>query len=327
MSIFNIFNNDSTIIVNGKVINGSNNNPTSKKFNKTKREASQGVNCISIDSNIINVNVSTTDTDYIIAHLHGSAITDNDIDLSVTRDNNNIKISAQFEPNYVSTNFGFSSTTVVNMNNSEGLILDVKIPYKVFNGFHFQSSNANIAIDSSVKFNSVIVNTKDGKVDLSAAFQYALIDSHNGDITINSESRCDTINVKTHNAKTNISTPFNNLYITSHHDGNVNVNSTAYCDTIKVNTNNAETNISTPFKNLFITSHNGNVNVDSTAYSNTTLKIAVHNSSVSIALNNISTSYVTATTKNGKCKNNPRLGGKYTVSGCIQSYNGNITFH
>lgn len=287
-----IFNN-STIIVNGKVIvngeviNGINNNITSKKFNKTKRETSQGVNCIFIDSNIINVNVSTTDTDYIIAHLHGSAITDNDIDLSVTRDNNNIKISAQFEHNYVSTNFGFSSTTVVNMNNSEGLILDVKIPDKVFNGFHFQSSNANIVIDSSVKFNSVIVNTKDGKVDLSAAFQYALIDSHNGDITINSESRGDTINVKTHNAKTNISTPF---------------------------------------KNLFITSYTGNVNVDSTAYSNATLKIAVHNSNVSVALDNISTSYVTATTKNGRCKNNPRLGGKYTVSGCIQSHNGNITF-
>lgn len=103
MRIFNIFDNESTITVNGKVINGNNNNLTSKKFNKIKRESSENVNCIYIDSNDINVNVFAANTNYITAQLHGSAITDNDIELSVIKDSNDVKIFVQVEPNYVST--------------------------------------------------------------------------------------------------------------------------------------------------------------------------------------------------------------------------------
>lgn len=173
------------------------------------------------------------------------------------------------------------------MGSNQGLVLDVIIPAKVFNGFHFKSNNASISLDQSVKFNSVIINTKNGKVNISSAFQNAVIDSNNGNITINSKAYCDTINVISHNAKFDISTPFKNLYFKSH-NGTVNVNSKAYCDT--------------------------------------TLNIDVHNANVTVKLDNIATSKVAVSTKNGRCLHNPKLQGKYNVSGYIKSHNGNIKF-
>lgn len=81
------------------------------------------------------------------------------------------------------------------------------------------------------------------------------------------------------------------------------------------------------FHNLTIKCKNGNVNVDSEAHCNVKLNVTSKNGNVDVTIGNIGTSNVSVDFKNGRCKNNPKLRGIYTVSGYITSKNGTAKFH
>ena len=251
-----VYRNNVTI-VNGRVINGKScDDSACKKFDEIKKKSANGVNRITIDSNV-NVKVSACNTNEITAHLHGSAIMDNDLELSVTRRGDEILVSV--EPDGVSNSYNnmsilsgnsiiSKSAVVINING--GLMLDVQIPYKAFEQISVESPNTNIDISSSVNATSITAKSKNGNIDVSATFQNLTIECQNGNIDVDSEAHC---NVK-----------------------------------------------------LNVTNKNGNVDV---------------------TIGNIGTSNVSVKSKNGRCKNNPKLRGVYNVAGYITVKNGNAKFH
>ena len=83
-------------IVNGQVISGDLYEDTSsKKFDETKRESANGVKRITIESSVkVNVTACNTTKD-ITAHLHGSAITNGDIKLSMIKNGDEVYLSAE----------------------------------------------------------------------------------------------------------------------------------------------------------------------------------------------------------------------------------------
>lgn len=248
-------------IANGRVINGDSWDDSScKKFDETKRESANGVNRITIDSSNVNVKVSACNTNEITAHLHGSAIMDNDLEFFVTRHNDEVLVSLKTDGvsnsynnmSIISGNSIISQSAVVinNFGSSGGLMLDVQIPAKAFEKFSVESKCGNINVASSVNANSINVESKNGNVNVSAGFQ-----------------------------------------------------------------------------NLTIECKNGNVKVDSTAHCNVKLNVVNKNGNVDVTIANIGTSNVSVDSKNGSCKNNPKLRGIFNVSGYITSKNGNVKFH
>lgn len=248
---------DNVTIVNGRVINGNScDDSACKKFDETKKESANGVNRITIDSNV-NVKVSACDTNEITAHLHSSAIMDSDLELSVTRRGDEIRVSTETAGVSNSYNnmsiISGNSTVVINnfsTGSNGGLTLDIQIPTKAFERISAEITNANIDVSSSVNANSITVESKNGNVDVSATF-----------------------------------------------------------------------------KTLTIECQNGNVDVDSEAYCNIKLNVTSNNGNVDVTIGNIGTSNVSVDSKNGRCKNNPKLIGVYTVYGYITSKNGNAKFH
>lgn len=218
---------DNVTIVNGRVINGDScDDSACKKFDETKKESANGVNRITIDSNV-NVKVSACDTNEITAHLHGSAIMDNDLELSVTRRGDEILVSVETDGvsnsynnmSIISGNSIISQSTVVINNfgssSNGGLMLDVQIPSKAFEQFSVASKNANIDVTSSVNATSITVESQNGNVDVLATFQNLTIECKNGNIDVDSEAHC--------NVKLNVTSKNGNVDVTIGNIGTSNV--------------------------------------------------------------------------------------------------------
>lgn len=237
------------IIVNGWVIRGAScDDSTSKKFDETKKESTNNVNRIIIDSDV-NVKVFASNTSEVIAHLYGSAIMNGELNLSVTKVGDEIHISVKLDGSALISNSILGSSVIINnfISGSNRVKLDIQIPARVFETLYVKSKNDNIDVASSVNANTIKVCNANGKIDVFATFQTLKIESKNGKVNVDSEACCDI--------------------------------------------------------RLGIMSKNGKVNV---------------------SLGNIGTSKVVVDSKNGSCKNNPRLRGSYTAFGYITSKNGNI---
>ena len=89
------FNDNATLIKN--VINVNAN--FCKKIDETKNELAKGVDRIAIDSDVP-VKVSACDTNDITVHLHGSAIMDSNLELSLIRHGDEIRVSVDVSNSY-----------------------------------------------------------------------------------------------------------------------------------------------------------------------------------------------------------------------------------
>lgn len=179
-------------IVNGWVISGdSYNDSVSKKFDETKKESANGVDRITIDSDV-NVKVSACNKSDVIAHLHGSAILDGELDFSLTRVGDEIRVSVKSNGSYL---ISCSSLTI-----------DVQIPARAFEKLYVESKNADIDVASSVSANTITVDNKNGNIDVSAIFQALNLECKNGNVDVNSEARCDVrLDVTSKNGNVDVS--------------------------------------------------------------------------------------------------------------------------
>lgn len=218
---------DNVTIVNGRVITGKPcDDSACKKFDETKKESANGVNRITIDSNV-NVKVSTCDTNEITAHLHGSAIMDNDLELSVTKRGDEIRVSVETDGvsnsynnmSIISGNSIISQSAVVINNfgsgSNGGLMLDVQIPAKAFEEISVESTDANIDVSSSVNANSITAESKNGNIDVSATFQNLTVECKSGNVDVDSEAHC--------NVKLNVTSKNGNVDVTIGNIGTSNV--------------------------------------------------------------------------------------------------------
>ena len=187
-------------IKNGRIIseNSKDISLSTKEIDEIKKEPSNDVNTVYINSDI-NVKLSACNTNDIIAHLHGSAITDSVFNFSMTRFGEYVQISVKLERTSISCEncgemfISSGSSFVINqlsIGDINGLTLDIQIPSKVFKKLSIESKNADIDVDSSVYASDIYINSKNGDVDTSAIFQILNIDCKNGNITVDSEAHC-----------------------------------------------------------------------------------------------------------------------------------------
>lgn len=186
-------------IINGQVIGDEScHNSSSKQFDETKKESANGIKQIIINSDIAAVKVSACNTNDITAHLHGSAIMDGNLTLSLTRFNDEIRISVVSDRTSICNKVSVITGNSVVINNfgscnSDGLTVDISIPNKVIEKLHIQSDNSNINVASSVNVNKIDINDKNGNIDIAASFKSLKIDCKNGNIDVDSEANCDVI--------------------------------------------------------------------------------------------------------------------------------------
>lgn len=182
-------------IVNGRVISeDSCNDSASKKFDETKKESANAVNRITVDSDV-NVKVSACNTNDVTAHLHGSAIMDGGLELSVTRVGDEIRVSVKREGSsitYNSMSILYRNSIVINNSSymsSKDLTLYVQIPARAFDNLSFKSKHGNIDVASTVNANTITVDSKHGDIDVSATFQVLNAESKHGNIEVDTEAR------------------------------------------------------------------------------------------------------------------------------------------
>ena len=190
-------------IVNGRIIEGnSSDENTNKKIDETKKENSTGIETIHINGDI-NINVSTCDGNEIIAHMHGSS-TANYI-LSTERSNGTVKINVDFENSSKQSFSIFNSVKIINSVNNEELTLDVQIPTKIFEFLKISSTNASISVSSIVNCKKIDVETTNGNIEVSAAFNDLKCYCVNGWIDVESEVKNDVdLSVSTINGSINV---------------------------------------------------------------------------------------------------------------------------
>ena len=198
--------NNNVSIVNGRVISGDScDGLANKKFDDVRKESAFGVNRIIIESDI-NVTVSACNTDDVVAHLHGNAVTNNSHKLSVTRVGKDIHISVKSEENSMSIISGCSvSISSINIIGSNGLVLDVQIPERIFQELSVETRNGEIDITSSVNAKTIKALNRNGNVDVTAMFQTLNIDCQNGNIDVDSEAHSDIqLNIVSRNGNVDV---------------------------------------------------------------------------------------------------------------------------
>ena len=241
------------IIANGRVIGIPCDLSGMKEFDEIQSESVDSIRRVTINSDV-NVKVSACSSKNISAHLHGAAITDGDIALSISRLGGEIRVWANLISNDTSVINCIDSSSIsiknpILVDADVGLTLDVEIPIDFYGKLSIESENACVDVMSAVYAQDIKIEGKNGNISLSASFQ------------------------------------------------NLNI----YCK-------------------------NGNVDVDSDAKCDITLNITCKNGNTNVAIGNLSKSDLVVNTENGRSKNTPLLGGKYTVSGFISCKNGNAKF-
>ena len=206
------------IMLNGRVSTGDSVNDDSavKNFDEIKKETANGVKRITIDSNV-NVKVSTSNTNEVTAHLHGSIISDQNLNFSVEKQGNEILVSVKSKGTSISSSYmAVASGCSVVINNCSvggkgGLTLDIQIPDKTFEKLSIEVEHGNIDINSYVRASAITV------------------DSKHGNINIGSDVNADIINVDNAHGSIDLSSTFQTLEINCRH-GSIDVDSEACSD-------------------------------------------------------------------------------------------------
>lgn len=199
-------------IVNGQVISeNSCEHSEMKKFDEIKEESAKGIRRITINSDVtIKVSSSNT-TDKIIAHLHGSTIPDNNFKLSISRFDDEIKISVESKKSGSTISIGNCSHSIninnINFGGCNSPTLDIVIPNQAFEKICAEGYNSNIDLTSSVDAKNIELTSHNGNINVSeASFKSLNISTHNGNINVSSEAYCDiTMKITSHNGNVDVS--------------------------------------------------------------------------------------------------------------------------
>lgn len=118
-----------------------------------------------------------------------------------------------------------------------------------------------------------------------------------------------------------------NDIIISSCSGSVEIGSNVVADVFTIETSSGSVDLSAAFRTLEIDCKSGSVDIDSQVFCDAKLEVITRSGNIDVSLENIGSSTVSIETKCGKCKNNPKLNGRYAVSGYIKAFCGNVKFH
>ena len=187
-----VFSGGNVTIVNGRVISGGGTSKT-KKIDERKSTNVNTVEKIVIDSTVVDVNVSVSNSPKIEAHFYGQADVDGNMDFDVYVVNRELRITLKFLGCY-----------------NGSLKLDVAVPQKTFKAITANTSSADITLDEGVSTDYINVKTKSGDIVCNATFTNASIETKSGDIELYIEAKQDIfVDISTKSG--DVSAEFNNV--------------------------------------------------------------------------------------------------------------------
>lgn len=145
-----VIGDGNVVVINGENVVDNSKNSQTKKFDETKVEEMENIKKIFIDSDIVEVNVTTVSNDTKAkAHLYGTAKIDNDLELVMKSFEDELRISIEYNGVY-----------------KGNLKLDVMIPDKLFDEISIETVSADIKLNDA--FAELIeANTKSGDIGFS----------------------------------------------------------------------------------------------------------------------------------------------------------------
>lgn len=169
--------NTNTVIINGRIVGGGifSTSMETKKIEDKKSIGVEGANKITIDSDIADVTILTGDCGTIEAHYYGETCTENNIELSVTKSDDEIKVILQKKEKIFNGN----------------LKLDVYIPKKSFECIFVKCQNGKAEIQETVEAKQIKANTQNGSIQTEACFEKITAQSMNGSIDISIRAKSD----------------------------------------------------------------------------------------------------------------------------------------
>ena len=283
-------NNDSTIIVNGKVYHGNvkivdgevvgdivggkvigdfgdGQKTETVRINETQKESVIGINTIRINSNI-RIEVSADSsleevTATLIGDCNGEKPT-----FFIKRAQNEVQIIAKKigkgNTDFYFSNVSIMSSNIVSSNNvsyvKNGLVLRVQLPARMFDSILIENTDGNTYMDSSVKAETINISSEDGNVDVNSIFHNLVINSDDGNIKVASSEKANLIDISSNNGRIILSAAA--VCINIHgRDGNINVSSELKSDDISIESVDGRVDVNSLFENLKINSLDGNVTV------------------------------------------------------------------
>ena len=222
MNIKNILGNRNNVtIVTKRITNNSDcSTDTTKKFDETKTISTDGIKKIYIDSDNINIRVTQSNTNDVVAHLYGSTTQNAEIKLCVSKFEDEIHISVESETDQAESNtiiinsnrnfFVAGTTNIISqkttvITNGNVLDLDVQIPSKKFDELYTQSKNGPINIDNQINIDNITLDNKNGTINVCAIFKRLNIDCKNSTVNVNSTAHSDiNLNISSKNGTINV---------------------------------------------------------------------------------------------------------------------------
>jgi hypothetical protein len=187
------FFGSNVINVTGRVISGGGTGKT-QNFDERKSEDASRVEKIAIDSTVIDVNISVSNSSKIEAHFYGQADIDGDIDFDVCVVNSELRITLK---------------CIGNCYNGS-LKLDVTVPHKTFKEIAAKSSSADVTLSEGVSTEYLKVKTQSGDLETDAIFTKASIATMSGDVGLYIDATED-ISVEISTKSGDVSADFDNI--------------------------------------------------------------------------------------------------------------------
>lgn len=178
-----ISENGSITIINGKVINSSNDCKGLKKIHEKKSVNAERIRSIKVSSDFVSLNVTTVDkSSKIEASLTGSVDSKSNIKLELEEDGESVKIYLKYNQ----------------INRSVGLKLDVFIPVNEYEKISIDSNSGEVLLSGSIYADKVKVKSLSGNVSIlgKTCIEELNIDSTSGSVKLDEEVLAKMLKVK-----------------------------------------------------------------------------------------------------------------------------------
>lgn len=192
--------NESITIINGKVINSSNDCKGMKEIDEKKSVNAERIRSIKVNSDFVSLNVTTVDnSSKIEASLTGSIGSKSNIKLDFKEDGENLNISLKYNQ----------------INVSVGLKLDVFIPVKEYEKISIDSNSGKVLLSGNIYADKVKVKSLSGSVSIlgKTCIDELNIDSTSGSVKLDEEVLAKKLKVKCLSGSVNSDSTFSTCNI------------------------------------------------------------------------------------------------------------------
>lgn len=145
----NVIGDGNVVVINGENVVDNSKNSQIQKFDEIKMEDIDNIEKVVIESSIADVNITTTNASKAKAYLYGIAEVDNELDFSMKRSGNELRIAIKYDGIF-----------------KGDLKVEVMLPDKLFEEVCVQTVSANIS-SNRVFARKIEVNTQAGNIDFS----------------------------------------------------------------------------------------------------------------------------------------------------------------